>query len=269
MKRQTITAIVPSGNESQNIKRCLSSLLWCDQIQVLFMGNDKTDEIAKELGAKVIKFDKAKYANIVGVQKAVNWAIDHSQTDWMLRIDADEVVTSAVQQEIQDLLHQSQKDLQSPVAYGIPRKQYFLGGFLKGGDWAYDRLVRLFKPENCRYEPIVSVHEQFKVNGKVGYLKNALLHYSHPDFKTLIKKFSFYTTLESQQIKDDFFASLLKMLFNPIYIFLRWFFYHHGYRDGIKGIFAGFARGSYDFLLYFKRLKYLLGKSQKSSGRDK
>ena len=262
MKKQTITAVIPAGNEEENIERCLKSLLWCDRIQVLFLGQDKTARIAKKYKAEVIKFDKPEFHDIVGVQKSVNWAIDHCQTDWMLRIDADEVVTAEVKHEIQNILTKPQVNKTDLMAYGIPRKQYFLGDYLKGGDWAYDRLVRLFKPQFCRYEPIVAVHEQLKVKGKVGYLKNPLLHFSHPDLKTLITKFNFYTTLEAKQLRNSLFSSFLKMLFNPPYIFLRWQLYHHGYRDGIRGFGAALARGYYDFLLYFKRIKYLVKKSK-------
>ena len=138
------------------------------------------------------------------VQKNLNWAIKNCSTDWILRIDADEVVTEELKVEIRDIIRQSQiksdkigkgtdfirlNPISSDyiVGYGIPRTPNFLGTFLKGGDWAYDRLVRLFRPKFCRYDPIVKVHEQFKVNGKIGYLKSSLLHYSHPDKKLCLR----------------------------------------------------------------------------------
>ena len=127
-----------------------------------------------------------------------------------------------------------------------------MGGFLKGGDWSYDRLVRLFRPKYARYDPLVEVHEQFFVDGKVGYLKNPLLHYSHPKLNDALSKFEIYTTLEAKNLTENIFVAFLKMIFMPIYIFARWMIWNRGYRDGLRGVFAGIFRGYYDFLLYSK-----------------
>ena len=174
----------------------------------------------------------------------------------MLRIDADEEVTPELKDEIISVLtnHYSLDTSHSFMAYGLPRKQNFLGIFLTGGDWAYDRLTRLFKPQFCKYDPIVKVHEQFQVNGKIGYLKNALLHYSHPDMKTLMKKFETYTALEAQQLKETKLSAFLKLFFVPLYVFLRWMIYHRGYKDGLVGVRAGAMRAYYDVMLYTKFL---------------
>jgi glycosyltransferase involved in cell wall biosynthesis len=283
---QTITAVIPAKNEGENIARCIESVKWCNKIVVMWMGNDETGETAKKLGAEVIKKNASVDDDFTGVQKNINWAIDHCETDWILRIDADEVVTNELESEIKSILAPGGRRGRAPdsvesrgiwslvatnpdgretsdriwreeiVAYGIPRAQFFCGGFLRGGDWAYDRLVRFFKPKYCRYEPIVPVHEQFRVNGKIGYLKNKLLHYSHPTFKEAVKKFQLYTDIEAKNMKDHYAVAALKMFFLPAYVFLRWMIWHHGYRDGLRGLLAGAMRGWYEFLVYSK---YLLG----------
>lgn len=248
---QKITAVIPAKNEEKQIARCLESLAWCDSVIVIFSGNDRTGEIAKDHGVKVIVKANTSENDFQALQKNINWVIDNEKTDWILRVDADEVVTPELKDEILSVLKNDDKNV---VGYGIPRKHLFLGNFLKGGDWVYDRLVRLFRPKYCRYEPIVKVHEQLKVNGKIGYLKNKFIHYSHPDMETLMKKFDTYTTLEADALTISRGDAFLKMLFNPVYIFLRWFFYHHGYRDGLTGFRAGMLRGYYDFLVYSKYL---------------
>lgn len=253
---QTITAVIPAKNEEKNIERCVKSVLWCSKVLVISTGTDKTVNIAKKLGAHVVRKGKTNNDNFEEIQHNLNWAIKNCTTDWMLRVDADEVVTEELKKEIQDILNTKYLILNTnPVAYGIPRKQYFLGKFLKGGDWAYDRLVRLFRPVFCHYDPIVKVHEQFKVNGKIGYLKSSLLHYSHPDKKTLLKKFDSYTTLEAKQLKETKLSAFFKLIFIPPYVFLRWMIYHHGYRDGFMGVQAGAMRAYYDVLLYYKFLR--------------
>jgi glycosyltransferase involved in cell wall biosynthesis len=253
---QTITAVVPAKNEEQNIERCIKSVLWCNKVLVISTGTDRTAQIARSLGAEVIGKNKSDNDDFEEVQKNLNWAIETCSTDWMLRVDADEVVTDELRKEIQNILDTKYLILNTNfVAYGIPRVPNFLGTFLKGGDWAYDRLVRLFKPKFCCYDPIVKVHEQFKVEGEIGYLKNSLLHYSHPDKETLLKKFDSYTTLESRELKDTKLSAFFKLIFIPPYIFLRWMIYHHGYRDGWVGVQAGAMRAYYDILLYSKFLQ--------------
>ena len=251
---KSITAIIPAYNEEHNIERCIKSLLWCDKIQVLWMGDDQTDKLSQSLGAQVIEMNKSPDPNFISVQKNINWAIDHATTDWMIRVDADEVVTEELKKEIMSILN-SQGSIStesSLVAYGAPRSQYFMGEFLKGGDWAYDRLVRLFKPKYARFNPIVEVHEQFKVDGQIGYLKNPLLHYSHPTLSDAISKFNVYTTMEAKQLHESYQTAFIKMIFQPAYVFARWMIWHKGYKDGTRGVIAGFLRGFYDFLLYGK-----------------
>jgi len=267
-EKQTITAIIPAFNEEKNIERCIKSVLWCDRVVVLWMGNDNTGKIARSLGTEVVELNKNTKPDFTSVQKNINWAIDNATTDWILRIDADEEVTLKLQKEIVTLLNgyivnektmeqcSNLAILQIPVAFGIPRNQYFLGAFLKGGDWYYDRLVRLFRPESARYEPIVPVHEQFKVTGKIGYLQNRLNHYSHPTFKDAIQKFQLYTDAEVSQIKDSVWLAILKMIVLPPYLFGRWVFWHHGYRDGWRGIVASALRGWYEFLRFWKYLAH-------------
>lgn len=248
--RETITAVIPAKNEEQNIERCVKSVLWCEKIVVLWMGNDKTKEIAEKIGAEVIELNKSEKDDFLAVQQNVNWAIDHCKTDWILRIDADEEVMPELKEEILNAVRTALF-----VAYGIPRKQYFWGGFLKGGDWAYDRLVRLFKPQNARYNLSNQVHEQFEVNGPIGYLKNSLLHYSHPTLNDARRKFQSYTDIQIRDLNDNSVTALIKLFLLPPYVFLRWMIWHRGYVDGIRGVVAGLYRAWYEYLLYSKYLK--------------
>lgn len=252
MARQTITAVIPAKNEEENIERCIRSLDWCDKVIVMWMGSDKTGQLARKLGAEVVEKNKSEKNDFIAVQKNINWAIDHCGTDWVLRIDADEEVTAGLKKEILDILANRDSEI---AAYGVPRNQFFWGGFLKGGDWAYDRLVRLFRADAAKYDPIVSIHEQFTVKGAQGLLDNALNHYSHPTLKVAAHKFNIYTTLQIADMHDGYWQAVGKMLFLPPYIFLRWFFWHKGYRDGLRGIVAGIMRAWYEFLLYAKYLE--------------
>ncbi|MDO8609381.1 MAG: hypothetical protein Q7R95_02450, partial [bacterium] len=88
----------------------------------------------------------------------------------------------------------------------------------------------------------------------IGYLQNKLLHYSHPTLKDARNKFQKYTDVEIQNLHISKTSAFFKMLFQPVYVFLRWIIWHHGYRDGVRGLVAGIYRGWYEYLLYSKYL---------------
>ncbi len=255
--KPTITAVIPALNEQEHIRDCVKSVSWCDEVIVMWMGKDRTGKIAKEMGATVIERNKTEKNDFKKVQENINYAIDHAKGYWILRIDADEVVTPELKEEITFVISQSQLQL---VAYGVPRNQYFWGGFLKGGDWAYDRLIRLFKKGAARYEPVVAIHEQFKVDGPIGYLKNPLLHYSHPTLEVAVNKFNSYTSAQIYDMHETYGEAVFKMLTQPPYIFLRWMTWHNGWRDGLRGIVAGAFRAWYEFMLYAKYIEKKLAK---------
>ncbi|MCL4374576.1 glycosyltransferase family 2 protein [Patescibacteria group bacterium] len=253
-KRQTITALIPAFNEEKHIGRCLKSVAWCDRVVVVWMGHDQTGALAKQAGAEVIVRHPIRQPDFTLVQQNVNWAIDHAATDWILRIDADETVNDALKNEILIILNSQPVTRNQIVAFGIPRNQFFCGAFLRGGDWYYDRLVRLFRPKFARYDPVVAVHEQFKVKGNVGYLTNRLNHYSHPTLKDAVAKFRLYARIEAAAMSAPVYLALAKMVVMPFYVFGRWFFWHRGYRDGWRGLLAGALRGWYEGLIYFDYL---------------
>ena len=247
-----ITVLIPTHNEETNIERCLKSVIdWAQEVIVLDSSSDKTAEIAKKLGATVVRYQQDEQYPFRGVQKAINLASDSAKTTWILRLDADEEVTPGLRAELEKVTNSSE----SKAAYGVPRRQYFWGGFLKGGDWAYDRLIRLYKKGTAEYAGGAVVHEQFTVTGDVGELQAPLNHYSHPNLKIAIQKFNTYTDVEIDLLRLSRSAALQKMLFIPPYVFLRWMFWHHGWKDGYRGIVAGIMRAWYDFILYAKYIE--------------
>ena len=250
-----ITALIPANNEEQNIERCVKSLIdWCDRVVVIDMNStDHTASTAKEHHATVVRWQKNNDKPFIVIQEAINAQAQSSGTEWVLRIDADEVVTDELQKEIQQILEQGAKAAYK--AYGLPRKQYFWGGFLQGGDWAYDRLVRLYQPSVAAYDATSPVHEQLTVTAHVGYLTHPLLHYSHPTLRIAVKKFNHYTDIEAQHLSASTKRAVWNMLALPPYIFLRWMLWHHGWRDGLRGIVAGIMRAWYEFILWAKYLE--------------
>ncbi len=253
--KYTITALVPVKNEAHNLPRCLAALIpWCDQVLVIDMeSSDQTANVALAGKARVIHWKASSQQPFIELQKAINQTAREAHTQWVFRVDADEVVTPQLQKEIVTILEQGSE---APYkAYGVPRAQYFWGGFLKGGDWAYDRLVRLYQPGIARYKEAAAVHEQLELEVSIGLLTHHLEHYSHPTLEAAIEKFNRYTTIEANQLNVRLWRAYWNMLMLPPYIFFRWMLWHHGWRDGVRGIVAASMRAWYEFILWAKYLE--------------
>lgn len=241
-----LTVIIPAGNEEENIERCVQSVIGWSRVVVICSGTDSTAKRAEKLGAHILQKKPTGKGIFIDIQHWINEVSDTTSTDWVMRLDADEVVPPTLKDELLEALD---ADFD---AYGIPRDQYFWGGFLKGGDWYYDRLVRLWRKGHAQYMNNNAVHEQVTVTGKTGYLNNRLEHYSHPTLSVYIDKINRYTDLETQSIRLTRNDALVKMILMPLYVWVRWFFYHHGYRDGWRGFVAATMRAYYEFLQYAK-----------------
>lgn len=237
-------------NEEENLRTCLESvknIAW--EIIIVDGGSkDKTLDIAKEFNARTIETDNPPNFHI-----NKNKAIDTATGDWILQLDADEVVSKELSKEIEEVVTKV-----GIAGYWIPRRNFFLGRFLKKGGQYPDYTLRLYKNGLGRL-PAKDVHEQAEVNGKVGYLKNDLLHLRDKTFSDYFLRFNRYTDIFSQQLKES------KLKINPISFidfvliksvvwFLKSYFRHRGYVDGFAGfVFALFSSLRFP-VAYFKLL---------------
>ena len=157
-----LTAIIPVGNEINNIESVIKSVDFADEILVVdSFSNDGTYEKALELADKVIQREYTPAS-----QK--NWAIPQAKHEWILLIDADERVTPELKKEIIETLKFPDKD---NVAYWIGRKNHFMGKEVKFSGWRNDKVIRLFKRDFCKYEN-KNVHAEIIANGPIGKLNN-------------------------------------------------------------------------------------------------
>lgn len=226
-------------NEEANLKSCLESAKeLADEFVVVDGGSqDQTVEIAKKYGAKIIPTDNPPNFHI-----NKNKAIDAALGDWILQLDADEVVTEELRNEIKETI--SKDNVYN--GYWIKRKNLFLGKFLTKGGQYPDYTLRLYKRGKSRL-PAKSVHEQAEVSGKVGYLKHHLLHLRDKNFSIYILRFNRYTDLLAKEMRDAGVktnaSSSIKFLFlKPLIWFLKAYIRHRGYLDGFPGfVFALFS----------------------------
>lgn len=199
-----ISAVVLTKNEAEQIKTCLNSLKWCDEILVIDdFSEDKTREIAKSLGAKVLK---RHLDDDFSSQRS--FALTKTKYSWVLYVDADEKVTAKLRDEILKAI----KD-ESLFGYYLERKDLFLGKPLEFGETKI-KLLRLIKKGRGKWRR--KVHEYWETDGEVGVLDSILLHDSHRSLTDFIRKINKYSDLHQKELKKEKKASIIKVVFWPL-----------------------------------------------------
>ncbi|MCJ7740234.1 glycosyltransferase family 2 protein [Candidatus Microgenomates bacterium] len=238
---KTISVAIATYNEEANLGRCLESIgSWADEI-VLIDGSstDKTVEIAEKYTDKIFIADNPKMFHI-NKQKA----LDKCSGKWILQLDADEVVSKDLKQEIIKAIGS-----QSIDGYFIPRKNFFMGRWMRKGGLYPDYVVRLFQKGKGQL-PCKDVHEQVEITGKTDYLKHTLLHYPYPDFSKYLQKADTYTSLTAKNLHEDKLAKYV--IVRPIKTFLSIYFRHLGFLDGFPGFVWAFYSALHYPIAYIK-----------------
>lgn len=188
-----IAVVICAQDEELNLRICLQSLNFADALFVVDGGStDATVEIAEDLGAKVFRHRWPGYA----MQK--NWALDNLPitADWVLFMDADERVTSALAQEILAVVASTSGN---HAGYYIARRMIFMGHWLRHTYWYPDFNLRLFRLGSGRFEDRL-VHERVVLDGTAGYLRNDLIHEDHRPISDYVLRLNRYSTLEAQEM---------------------------------------------------------------------
>src|SRR3989344_4358786 len=225
MKNPKISAALATYNEEDNITDCIESLeKVADEIVVVDgSSQDRTAEIAKSHGAKVIKTSNKTMFHI-----NKNMAIDNCSNQWIFLIDADERVSVDLAKEIKQVVESNPKQ----NGFFINRKNWFLGDYLKKGGAYPDSVIRLFKKGRGRL-PEKSVHEQIKIDGEVGHLENDILHLADPTFERYLKRAIRYTDKTAQELKKTDpgkqTVQIIKYMFvKPLFTFISIYIRHKG-----------------------------------------
>jgi len=242
-----LSVALATYNEADNLARCLESIRQlADEIIVVDgSSTDQTRTIAKQFGAKVFK---VKNLPMFHTNKQV--AVNKASGDWILQLDADEIVTPQLADEIKLAL------TQPFAAFYVPRKNYFLGRWLTKGGQYPDYVIRLFRRGKAIF-PQRSVHEQLQVDGRVRYLKQPLLHYTAPTFSRYLTNANRYTSLtatnlSAQNVKLNQFNLLNYLLVKPVATFASLFFRHKGFVDSMPGFIFAFFSGLHWPIAYLK-----------------
>lgn len=224
-----LTVVVITLNEEKNIKRCLTSVKgFADEILVIdSLSTDATVEISKKLGAKVIEHEFLGY---VGQR---NLGTDHATHDWVLMLDADEVVSHELASSISKIKSNPKHNF-----YKFNRLTNYCGKWIKHCGWYPDKKLRLYNRQKGKWTGKM-VHEQWSPSNEsseTGYIKGDLLHYTFNTIDEHILQIHKFTELSARSAANaGKSCSLLKIVFGPTWFFFSRYILKLGFLDGYYG----------------------------------
>jgi (heptosyl)LPS beta-1,4-glucosyltransferase len=189
-----LTAIVLTHNEEQHLPDCLKSLAWAPAVMVFDShSTDRTLEVARAAGAVV---RQRAFDNYAGQRSA---ALDAADTDWVLFVDADERVTPALADEVQQVLHSPEP------GWWIPRHNYIFGRLTMHAGWYPDYQLRLLRRDLARYDPARPVHELVLLNSHLaaGHMKAPLVHLNYDNPAEFIAKQAYYAGYDARRLLEQ------------------------------------------------------------------
>lgn len=277
-----LSVAIATHNEEKNIAACLEAVKDIADEIVIVDGEstDKTVEIAKKHGAKVHVLPNQVMFHI-NKQKSFEFC----KGEWILYLDADEIVTKALANEILEVVTDTHQEMElsankmflahmnnisrrdgvnysqsSPInGYFVARKNFFLGSYLMHSGVYPDGVIRLFR-NGKGYLPAKSVHEQVVVEGGVSWLKEPMIHMSDPTFQRYMERANRYTSLTAEELKKHRVGKSPRTFINyifvkPLMVFLMLFFRHRGFLDGFSGFVWALMSGLHWPMAYMKYLE--------------
>lgn len=233
-----LSAVIISKNSQALIGDCIKSLSFCDEVIVIdSISSDRTSDIAKKMGAKVIEFAGGDFSEMR------NFGLRSSSGDWLLYVDTDERVSPELARNIEGAINQKEFS-----AFKLLRKNFYFGEF----EWPkIEKLERLFKRENLKgwYGKI---HESPNYEGKIGILSGFLLHYTHRDLKSMVDKTIEWSDVESDlRIKANH-PKMTWWRFPRVMLtsFLNSYVGQKGYKAGTAGLVESIYQSFSTFITY-------------------
>ena len=244
MKTRLSVAII-TLNEERNLADCLASVAFADEIIVVDGGSqDRTCEIARASGARVVT-----PSDWLGFGAQKNRAIDACSGDWVLSVDADERVPTALRDEIQAVLHDPSFDV-----YEMPRSSYYCGRFMRHSGWWPDHVRRLFRRGSARFSS-VPVHESLQTEANIGRLQNALEHWSFRTMEEVLHKVNHYSSLSAPVVlQRGHRPTVTTAVLHGVAAFLRTYVLRRGFLDGAHGFMLAVSNAEGSYYRYIKAM---------------
>ena len=235
-----ISACIITYNEVDRIEACLKSLSFCDEIIVVDSGStDGTVELAKTLGANVL------YRKFDGFRSQKQYAVEQAKNDWILALDADEMISP---QLLLDITNQQILFFKEFSSYSFPRCDNYQGKFLRHGIFYPHYVLRLFNRNYAGWHGNREIHERVVNTGKTKILRGDLLHYPYRNYKHELEKLRNYAILmANHRYANGARASYIKLLGSPFVLFFRGYIMRLGFLDGMPGLIRHINNSMYAF----------------------
>ena len=249
----TISCCIVCFNEEANIRRCLESVKWCDEIVVVdSFSTDHTVQICEQYTSRVIQ--RAWH----GYVEQKRFALAQTEHEWVLNIDADEEVSPDLQQEILGVLHRN-----DPAVDGfyIPRLVSYLGRWWWRG-WYPGYRLRLFRKTKVHWGG-TNPHEKALLRGQADHLRSNIYHYTYADITDHLRTINSLTDIAAHELAQRGKRTCLSdILFRPLWRFIRFYLLNGCIRDGKAGFFVSVTSAFYTFLKYAKLWEHNLHPTQ-------
>ena len=249
MTKNGVSVIINTLNEEKNIKNCLESVKWADEILLVDMhSEDRTVEIARKYTDRILYHEKLGY-----VEPARIFAVENATNEWIVVIDADELVPKKLKKRIDHIVEDNLADV-----IKIPHNNYFFGKKMNSAGWGplQDKHYRVFKKDFVKLENEIHSHLEIKDNARIYEIEDpdeGFIHFNYMDFEHFVEKMNNYTTIEAKNLynddKDIKFKSLLKQLYNE---FKSRYYNGGGRKEGFRGFSLSLLMVMYRVLIYSK-----------------
>lgn len=224
--RVPLSVVIITRDAASQIVPCLKSAAFADEIVVVDSGSaDDTVGLAIANGARIVSREWG------GFGKQKQYAVAQAQHDWVLCLDSDERVTEDLQISIEAALQ-----LPEFKAYKMPRRNRFMGRYLRHGEGYPDWSLRLFHRAHASWSDD-TVHEKVETLVSVGILKGDLLHESEQGIADYLHKQNGYTTIQARDLHAaGARGDAAKLVLSPLVRFIKFYVLRRGFLDGVPGL---------------------------------
>jgi glycosyltransferase involved in cell wall biosynthesis len=254
-----ISVYIIAFNEAEKVAATIQSASWADEVVLVdSWSTDGTQEIAASLGAKIVQVDFKGFGDLR------NQAVSACSFEWIFSLDADERCTPEVAKEIRALI----SDPNAADAYWVPRRNYFMGKWIKHSGWYPNyRQPQLFKKNTMHYDQ-KTVHEGYILTTEkpLGHLENAIWQFPFKNMAEVLHKANRYSTLGAQRISERK-LSMGTALIHGIWAFLKHYIFKRGFLDGWAGLVIAIGNFEGTFYRYVKAIEIQKGSQWRAPPR--
>jgi glycosyltransferase involved in cell wall biosynthesis len=241
-----VSVVVLTKNEEKDIKECLESVKWASEIVIVDdCSTDATVQVCRHYTDKIFQRKMLHFSD----QR--EFGLRQASFPWVLTLDADQVVTPGLREEIQGVLQQG-TEYDGFMIYKITS---YLGRWMRHCGWRVKVLV-LSRKDKTSYDG-KAVHENAIVQGKIGELENEILHKNYESLSEHFTRMDLYTSYDAEDlwkkgVRLNYFNYPVYFFFKPLYIFFRKYIMQRGFQEGVRGFFISVVTAFVVFMNYAK-----------------